>query len=257
MSRSYIDRVTLASMGISMKSSLHIPMEMVLRQMDLWYRTPLGGCLLEAEQAMLKSFLEDCLVQSLLQVGGPSEIFLFPLKSTFHRVRLSPERMPIFKGPSVRASFEELPFLSESLDIVLLPHVLEFVSNPHIILNESHRVLAPEGRVIILGFNPWSLWGLFQCWVRHKTLPWRGHFINALQVKRWLEKQGFTIEETHTLFFRPPCKSSEKLRRWMVLEALGRLLWANGGAVYCIVARKQVVSLTPIRESFNYVSSAT
>lgn len=240
-----------------MKSGLHIPTEMVLRQMDLWYRTPLGACLLEEEQIVLAPFLEDCFGKQLLQIGGPSEVFLFPPKPTFHWVRLSPERMPVFKGPSVRASFDALPFLPESLDIVLLPHVLEFVTHPEMILAKSRIVLAPEGRLIIFGFNPWSLWGVSRYAMRHKTLPWRANFRSVSLVKKWLEEQGFAIEEAHTLFFRPPCKEAKKLHRWMALEALGRLLWSDNGGVYCIVARKQVVSPLLVQESFRYVGSAT
>lgn len=240
---------------MSMKSGLYIPMEMALRQMDLWYRTPLGNALVSAEQTILGRYFKECFGQWLLQVGGPGEVFLFPPHSTFHPVRLSPERMPVFKGPSVRASFEELPFFPESLDIVLLPHVLEFVSNPQEILAQSQIVLAPEGRLIILGFNPWSLWGVFKHYKRYASYPWRGHFRAMSRVKKWIEQEGFFVEEARTLFFRPPFQNAEKLHRWMALEALGRLLWADNGAVYIIVARKRVIPLTLLPTTLKYARS--
>jgi hypothetical protein len=45
---------------------------------------------------------------------------------------------------------------------VVLPHALELARDPHHALREVERVLVPEGRVVISGFNPASLWGLRQ-----------------------------------------------------------------------------------------------
>ena len=64
----------------------------------------------------------------------------------------------------MRAHWHELPFDAQSIDLILLPHALEFIDNPHEVLREVDRVLRPEGRVLILGFNPWSLFGLRRVW---------------------------------------------------------------------------------------------
>jgi SAM-dependent methyltransferase len=160
-----------------------------------------------------------------------------------------------YKGFNVRGSFAALPFLPESMDVVLLPHVLEFASDPQAILAQSYIVLAPEGRLIILGFNPWSLWGLSRYGLHRKAFPWQSRFLSAFCVKKWLIQQEFIVEETHSLFFRPPVESKESLQRAMALEALGPLLWANNGGVYLIVARKRVTPFTPITESFGYAGS--
>jgi ubiquinone/menaquinone biosynthesis C-methylase UbiE len=81
---------------------------------------------------------------------------------------LADNRMPV-EGQSeleipqvVTHDFGELPFATQSLDLVVLPHVLEFAAEPHQVLREVERVLIPEGQVIICGFNPSSLWGMRQ-----------------------------------------------------------------------------------------------
>jgi SAM-dependent methyltransferase len=232
-----------------MKKAHYIPMETLLKQLDLWYRTPLGNCLLETEYAALAPYFQDCFGEHLLQLGGPGEFFLFRQNPTFHSVRLSPEHTCVFRGPSVRGLFEELPFLPESLHAVLLPHVLEWAADPQAILTQSQLVLVPEGRLIILGFNTFSLCGLFKYMMRPKAFPWRGRFISAFRMRRWLMQLDFVIEETQSLFFRPPMLGSS---RWLILEALGRLLWADYGAVYLIVARKRVVPLIPVGPALNY-----
>ena len=58
--------------------------------------------------------------------------------------------------------YEELPFATHSIDLVVMPHILEFAEDPHQVLREVERVLVPEGHVVITGFNPASLWGLRQ-----------------------------------------------------------------------------------------------
>jgi len=223
-------------------------MEITLRQMDLWYRSALGSALLDAERAKLDKCLPEYFGQHFLQIGGPSETFLFHKSPILHRMRLSPEFVPVFRGPSIQGNFHELPFLSDSVDVVLLPHVLEFDSQPQKILQEIYTALVPEGHVLILGFNPYSLWGLNKYLRRKKTLPWRGHFRSAAQVCRWLKHMGFTIEEQSSLFFRVPYKTEKALKKNFFLEAIGRLLWPSCGAVYFIIAKKTVTKLMPIGE---------
>ena len=61
------------------------------------------------------------------------------------------------KRAAVFAHGDALPFPERSLDLVVLPHTLELARDPHRTLAEVERVLMPEGRLVILGFNPASL----------------------------------------------------------------------------------------------------
>ncbi len=225
-------------------------MEIILRRMDLWYQSLLGSELLLAERAELDKFLPQFFGGQLLQVGGPSEAYLFEKSPIWHKIRYSPESAPVFRGPSVQGKLGQWPFLPESIDVILLPHVLEFTDKPEQILQQSQLTLTPEGHLLILGFNPFSLWGLMKCIRGHKTLPWRGYFNPAWRVRSWLLKQGFDIEEKRTLFFRPPFASKTWLHRLLAFEVIGRLLWSNCGAVYLIIAKKRVVPLIPVKTSF-------
>jgi len=227
-------------------------MELTLRQMDLWYQTPLGSCLLEAERAALAPYFENCFRQNVLQLGGPGEILLSEPHPDFYLTRLSPESVSIFKAPSVRGSFDALPFFPDSMQLILLPHVLEFSSHPEKILAQCDITLSPEGRMIILSFNPWSLWGIYKYCRHPKTFPWRARFLSTGRLKKLVQQQGLVIDEMHTLFFRPPIQNEKKLAYWKVLEGLGPLFWSDAGAVNLIVARKQVVPLIPIQGVLKY-----
>lgn len=236
----------------NLKSEHYISTEMMLRQMDLWYRTPLGICLLETERTMLAPYWKSCFGQYVLQIGGPGEFLLPPLNPPFYFLRLTPERMPIFKGMSVRGSLDELPFLPESLEIILLPHVLEFVADPQKILAQSYQALMPGGRLLIFGFNPCSLWGLFKAGSHLNGFPWCGNFRSLSQLKKWLVEQNFLIEQARTLFFRPPCQQRKNLKRLALFETLGTVLWKKCGGVNVLIAKKQVIPLTLIQEAIRH-----
>ncbi len=221
-------------------------LDITLRQMDLWYRSTLGSFLIEAERVELDRCLESYFGAHLLQLGGPSEKFLFEKSPILHRVRLSPEYASAFRGPCVQGLVNQLPFLPESIDVILLPHVLEFISNPEELLCQCNSVLAPEGHLLILGFNPYSLWGLAKYGLHHRqSLPWRGHFRSAITICHCLMKQGFEIEKESSLFFRPPLSNYRWLQKMFVLEVFGRLFWGKCGAIYIIIAKKRVISLLP------------
>jgi hypothetical protein len=84
---------------------------------------------------------------------------------------------------------------------VVLPHALELARDPHQTLREVERVLVPEGRVVIVGFNPASLWGLRQRAGRVRAgwagrnqplyLPRAGEFIGYWRLRDWLRLLGF------------------------------------------------------------------
>jgi SAM-dependent methyltransferase len=131
-------------------------------------------------------------------------------------------------------------FATQSIDLVLLPHVLEFAEEPHAILREVDRVMMPEGRLVILGFNPWSLWGLRSALgFSRNEHPWNGRFLSLLRVKDWLALLGFEVAG-------PPHRLRAALRQRRVapplrfMEPAGDRWWAVGGAVYMLQAIKRV-----------------
>ena len=119
-----------------------------------WFATPLGAYLLEREQAYLDEVTPDIFGYHAVQLGLP-QIDLLRESRIAHRLKVAPE------GPAdLPARFEELPIATQSVDLAVLPHILEFTEHPHEILRELDRIMIPEGRIIIVGFNPWSLFGL-------------------------------------------------------------------------------------------------
>lgn len=139
--------------------------------------------------------------------------------------------------------FAELPFDAHSIDLVVLPHVLEFSAEPHQILREVERVLIPEGRVIVTGFNRASLWGARQAAGRlskNYFLPQEGEFISHPRLKDWLKLLNMEVGSSDFGCYAPPFKSEKWLQRYRFMEKAGQRWWPYLGAVYILQAVKRV-----------------
>ena len=158
---------------------------------------------------------------------------------------------PIEQPVGLHCEFDALPFPNASIDLVVLPHSLELARDPHQTLREVERVLVPEGRVIIAGFNPASLWGLRQRagQLRQRFgvareaslfLPRAGDFIGYWRLRDWLRLLDFEVEAGRFGCWRPPVGSALWLERWRWMDRLGEHWWPVLGAVYFVVAVKRV-----------------
>ena len=219
------------------------------RRLQAWFQLSAGRRLLEQERAELNGVLADLFGYHLLQLGIPGEIDLLSASRIRHSVIMSLE--PGFAahaggGEMIRGRPDALPFAAESLDVVVMPHVLEFMPDPHQILREVERTLIPEGHLVITAFNPWSLWTLWRWMGRRRTPPWSGRFYSAVKVQDWLGLLGFDTLQTRSFIYYPPIQHGELLRYLGVFEHLGRRFQPFLGAVYLLLARKRVATLTPL-----------
>jgi SAM-dependent methyltransferase len=150
--------------------------------------------------------------------------------------------------PRIRGSADALPIASDSVDVVVLPHVLEFESRPHEALREAQRVLVPEGNLLICGFNPWSLLGLWRTVLnRRGSVPWRGEFFGLGRVGDWLALLGFDVIGVDNFFFRPPFANDHLMEKLTNLDRFGRTAGGMLAGLYLISARKRISTLTPIK----------
>jgi len=213
-----------------------------------WLATPPGAYLLDWERAQTSRLVADVFGFHALQLGLPELDAL--------AANRMPHRWLATETPHPRAAFVShfaaLPFPANSLDLVVLPHALELTADPHAALREVERVLVPEGRVVIFGFNPMSLWGFRQSrahvyrrlgW-NHLFLPQAGEFIGYLRLRDWLRLLGLDIESGEFGCYRPALATPGWLARFAWMDAAGARWWPILGAVYCLVAVKRVRGVT-------------
>lgn len=214
----------------------------MLSKLDMgWFETPPGQYLLFREQRYFDDAVSDVFGFNAVQVGLPQLDFLrnsrIPLRVTCAVENLA----------DVRADPMFLPFESQSLDLLLLPHVLEFSANPHQVLREAERVLRPEGRLVLAGFNPRSLWGLTRrLQGGERGYPWNGSFLNVSRVKDWMALLGLEVAGGSMCCYRPPINREKWLRRLRFMEPAGDRWWAMGGGVYFLQAVKRVQGMNII-----------
>lgn len=233
--------------------------------LDHWLQSPAGAYVRAFEQACLDELTADIFGFNAVQVGVPQIDTLaanrMPNKwKAATRVSSTSElaMTPGGKQVAVALDFAELPFASQSLDLVVLPHVLEFAAEPHQVLREVERVLIPEGQLIICGFNPASLWGLRQGVGRIASsdyLPAAGEFISMLRLKDWLKLLNMGVTRSYFGCYAPPCRTTQWLNRFGLMESAGQRWWPYLGAVYIVHAIKRVKGMHIIGPAWNRKSS--
>lgn len=199
-----------------------------------WLQSPLGRYLLDWEQQCLDAAVVDLFGFHALQLGWPQLQGL--------RANRMPQRWLVAEqagsAAALVSSFDELPFENASLDLIVMPHTLELAPDPHHRLREAHRVLRPEGRLLLLGLNPASLWALRQ--KVSPCLPARGEFIGYWRLRDWLRLLGFDIGQARFGCYRPPWNREAWLDGWAFMDRRGPTWWPVFGAVYFIEAIKRV-----------------
>lgn len=199
--------------------------------LSTWLKKEPGALLVEMERAQLKRLLKPVAGDYLIQIGGLPEL-----------VAASPIRFKWYfntqaKSGSIQVALDELPLIPESVDVIVMVHVLEFTTNPQVVLREVYQALAPGGQLIILSLNPWSLWGFT------REVP---HFWPAWRVKNWLRELRLRIVMSDTFCFRPPLHSVKWWRRLLWMEAIGPFCFPSLGGFYILAAQKRVAGITPL-----------
>jgi SAM-dependent methyltransferase len=221
-------------------------MEIDQQLLQEWLGSAPGRLLADAECAALQRRLGDLFGYHMLEVSALGCMtHLSGVTRISHYVSVAPQAGAV--PAEVVGSPSRLPIASDSIAAVLLHHTLDFTPDPHQVLRESERVLIPEGRLIIVGFNPWSLWGLVRLIHRRRqTVPWNGNFLSMPRVNDWLSLLGFDVESTDLVMFRPPFAHEGLMRRLQFMESVGRRAWPVLAGVYVVRAVKRVSTLTPL-----------
>lgn len=224
-------------------------MDKTLASQNHWYLSSLANTLCELENSRVSHILPDLFGYHILQLRGLWQKSLLTSSRITHQVQSGDyENQGSGINPDVCCEKHALPFAAQSLDVVVLPHVLEFDQNPHQTLREVERILIGEGYLLIVGFNPWSLWGIWRLLLAWKdTVPWCKRYISVARLKDWLSLLDFDVIKIERFFFRPPLQHAGIMQKLGFVETLGHYCWSLFGGCYLMLAQKRVVSLTPIK----------
>jgi len=203
-------------------------------QMD-WLDTAAGKRLIEQERELAGLVLERVFGDQIVQIGswGPPGVLL-EASRTQYSVMVGEDDLP---GVKAQVLPQRLAIRTDCVDAVVLPHTLELNPDPHAVLREVHRVLRPDGKLIVLGFNPLSVWG-----GRHRLSP-KGfppgvqRQISRRRLSDWLRLLNLSIDSSRVCYASAPSGRFSRLAR--------RLQWF--ASAYLLVATKETVPMTIIR----------
>src|SRR6202046_5573959 len=191
-----------------------------------WFEGPLGPRVLREEAALAPLALDDVFGFELLQVGawGPARHLLDGAR-TQHATLVAPE---IGSGVTLCAPLDSLPFRSDSIDAIFLPHTLELVEDPYAVLREAERVLCAEGCLMICGFNPFSGWGVRRAFAKYigrpaVPPPTRGR-LSGRRLRDWVALLVFDVDSVYGYLSLLPAKGG--LSR--TTDARPRPAWTAG-----------------------------
>jgi SAM-dependent methyltransferase len=233
-----------------------------------WLGSAPGQYAMAWEQEQFDRVVADVFGYHALQLGLPH---LDPLRANRIQNRMTAwlggyesaiEIDPILKGQQTAVVIdhcEMLPFASESIDLVVLPHVLELSQDPHQALREVERVLRPDGRLLITGFNPVSLWGARQLIsmplpdaLVKPYLPEQGHFLSVPRLRDWLKLLSFDMDKGRYGCFAPPFRNAQLIEGSHFLEKAGDRWWPILGSVYFLSAVKRVPGMRLIGPAWKH-----
>lgn len=209
--------------------------------LSAWYRTSTGRAVRRHLHSVLDPLLEGVFgyYGVVVAAGAADEALLraTPVKRGFI---LGVAR----GGADLLVRSEALPVQTDSVDLVVLFHALDYAADPHAVLREVDRILIPEGHVIVVGFNPWSRFGLRRFLHRRRS-PWCGAAYPGGRVRDWIALLGFELRSVHGVGARGAVARNPEHPF---------SIWA-AGSLHVHHAVKRVARLTPIRSPWRAASS--
>jgi SAM-dependent methyltransferase len=207
-----------------------------------WFESPSGARVMRDEAALARLALDDVFGFELMQVGswGPGGPLLEGAR-TQHTTLVAPRLAP---GVTLCAPLATLPFASDTIDAILLPHTLELAADPYAVLREAERVLCAEGCLLITGFNPWSGWGarrLFTQYLGRPAFPpGTQRLLSERRLRDWVALLGFDVDRVYGYLGMLPIASGANRNEFRPSAA-----WRAGA--YLLKARKRVQTMTLVR----------
>ena len=212
-------------------------------QLRQWFMTRAGRALAGMEVAIMERALTGLRGHQFVEVGD-----VLPNMPDLELTRIRHQlHMSTAQGSgALIGDTEALPLQSDSVDVLLMPHALDLADDPHQVLREAHRVLAPEGYLVMSGFNPWSVAGLVKLMRRRREMPWSSRWLAPGRVRDWLALLGFQPRSASSPWMQSMADRMGIDAKRVPHLLGGQPLHALASGVYVLVARKHVVWIRPV-----------
>ena len=207
-----------------------------------WFNTELGTCFANEACAHVPNLIPYGYHGVALQIGTTQEDLLGDIDCG-ERIYVGSGDCKV-NGVQVYSDWDALPFERRSIDLVVLFHALDFGRDPGGVLREVSEILAPEGHLVVLGLNPFGIWGICRFLKFHKRkMPWTANYFPLTRVQDWINLLGFVTVGGTMYFYRPPVNKGSILRRLEFMESAGRRWWPALSGAYILVAKNKALNI--------------
>lgn len=214
-----------------------------LQALERWFATPYGQLVWREQAVALERVLAREPISELVQIGGVP-LFSKACDTGVHFMQIDPLVRPALVGHRVGAEFSLLPLEAESVDLLLCVHAHELVIDPVNLFLELHRVIKPDGQLMLFSVNRLSLWGIVERLKRQRRVPWCVDLSRAHRTDYPFKKCA-----QQTVCFRPDVGVRRRLQQLAFLESLGKLCCPQHGAIQIDLLKKQDLAVTPLRST--------
>lgn len=210
-----------------------------------WFDTTAGQSVISAIDQKLTPILNQLRGEHLLQIGVERRFWHYNFFRYQHVHILSNSIRAEYA--SIITDLESLPFQSESMDCVIAPFTFEICDNDELLLNELDRIINPMGYLILIGINPWGLWGKLKPNKQHNEfIKGKKRMVSAITLRQRLVKLGYNVQLVDSFYYLPPVASDPLREKLSILNEVGKMIWPIPGGFYLVLAQKfQLDLLTP------------
>jgi len=216
---------------------------------EQWFQTALGRKLLADQRSKIDDVTRRIFGYQQLELPVSHRLPMGNATSLGHKMMVVPQYQPDMPENTLISLSHELAVRHDSIDLAILHHALDFAASHHQALREASQAVKSSGYLLIVGFNPISLWGVRKLLSRKKTAPWNGRFISGQRIEDWLSVLDFEVSNSSCHFYRPPFESHSVLERFSFMDKLDKRDTPMG-AYYMILAKKQVGCSISVKPSW-------
>ncbi len=221
-----------------------------------WFASPVGRTMLATQRYLVERAISRYFGYHQLELLLDQNMGVAENSLLGHRIVAVPENDIHSPDRVLVCHSHELPLVSDSIDLAVLHHTLDVSPEPHQTLREVCRVLRSSGNIVIIGFNPFSTWGLRKYLFRSRRAPWNGRFVSPARLEDWLTLLDFQLHQVRHCFYAPPVSSLRWLSRLDFMNRLGEKFNLPVGAFYIIRAQKRVGGVIPLKHRWKRRSVA-
>jgi SAM-dependent methyltransferase len=139
---------------------------------------------------------------------------------------------------------EQLPLLESTVDLALVVHGLEFAEAPQEMLNEVWRVMAPQGRLLLVVPNRRGLWAASE-----STPFGHGQPFSRGQIAALLKEAKFSPLYWQGAIYSPPFAGKALIAGAAAIDVVGKRTLPRFSGVTIVEAQKQVYAFSTGRKA--------